>query len=176
MFDLSGPRSFVLKPLFNGGLVGADPDARLRFGLEVAELYRAVTGADRAAGELQIRLDHLMKALDETAGDTESLAQQARELNRRLQELRVSLNGDTTRSSRSEPVPLSISGRIQFILDGSWNSQTAVTPNYRDSLAVANADLNTVLAAVKKLAADTTGLEVSVEGAKAPWTPGRIPH
>ncbi len=176
LIDLAGPRSFALKPLFSGGLVGADQDARLRFELEVAELYRAVSGADRAAGELQIRLDHLMKALDETAGDMESLAQQARELNRSLQQLRVSLNGDTTRSSRSELAPLSISARINFILGGSWNSQTAVTPNYRDSLAVASADFNTVLAAVKKLAADTSALEASVEAVKAPWTPGRIPH
>ena len=176
LVDLAGPQSFVLKPMFVGGLVASDQEARQRFQLEAAELYRSVTGADRAADELQVRIEHMKKALTETPGDTEKPGQQLRALNTRLQQLRLSLDGDVTRSSRYEPVPLSVSARISFIVSGSWDSQSAIPPSYTDSLAVAKAEFEIVLAGLKGLAADLAALEASVEAIKAPWTPGRIPE
>ncbi|HLF30362.1 MAG TPA: hypothetical protein VI566_04960 [Xanthomonadales bacterium] len=173
--DLAGPQPFVLKPMFSSGLVGSDQDARLRFELEAAELYRAVAGADHAAGEVQTRIDHLKVAVDETPGDVEDLAQETRALDRRLRQLRVSLSGDTTRSSRYEPVPPSISARIGFIIGGSWDSQSAITPNFIDSLAVARSEFTSALAGLKALSAELARLEAAVEESKAPWTPGRIP-
>jgi hypothetical protein len=118
----------------------------------------------------------MRKALAETPGDTEKPGQQLRALNTRLQQLRLSLDGDVTRSSRYEPVPLSISARIGFIVSGSWDSQSAIPPSYTDSLAVAKAEFEIVLAGLKGLAADLAALEASVEAMKAPWTPGRIPE
>ena len=176
LIDLSGPQSFVLKPMFVGGLVAADQKARQHFQLEAAELYRSVTGTDRTADELQVRIEHMRKALTETPGDTEKPGQQLRSLNTRLQQLRISLDGDVTRSSRYEPVPLSISARIDFIVSGSWDSQSAIPQSYTDSLAVAKAEFEVVLAGLRELAVDLAALEASVEAIKAPWTPGRIPE
>jgi hypothetical protein len=175
LVEVAGPHNLVLKPLFTGGLIGSDQDARLRFALEAAELYRSVNGADRTAGEVQVRIDHLKVAVDETPGEMEELAQQIRALNDRLQQLRVMLNGDTTRATRYEPVPLPISTRIEFIIGGSWDSQAAITPNYADSLAVARSEFATTVAKLKALTVDLAQLEAAVEKAKAPWTPGRVP-
>ncbi len=174
--DLAGPQSFVLKPMFTGGLLGADQDTRQRVQLDAAELYRSVTGAERAADELQSRIDHVKKALAETPQDTENLVQQLQALHARLQQLRLDLDGDVTRSSRFEPIPLSISARIGFIVSGSWDSQSAIPANYIDSLAVAKAEFAVLRAGLKTLSADLLALEASVEGIKAPWTPGRIPE
>jgi hypothetical protein len=85
------------------------------------------------------------------------------------------LNGDTTRATRYDPVPLPISTRIEFIIGGSWDSQAAITPNYADSLAVARSEFATTVAKLKALTVDLAQLEAAVEKAKAPWTPGRVP-
>ncbi|HMB60223.1 MAG TPA: hypothetical protein VKN35_09955, partial [Xanthomonadales bacterium] len=175
LIPLDGPQTVTLKPMFTGGLVGSDQEARLRFELEAAELYRAVAGADRSAAELQIRISHLTKALDETPGDTEPQAQQVRSLNRRLADLRQSLSGDSTISSRYEPVPLSINGRIGFIVGGTWDSQAAITPNYSDSLAVVRSEFSAALTELQSITTDLTALENTAEKLKAPWTPGRTP-
>jgi photosystem II stability/assembly factor-like uncharacterized protein len=174
--DLAGPQVFVLKPLFSGGLVADDQQARLKFELEAAELYRAVSGADRATQEVESQLDHLMAALQETPAAGEDLAQQARALKARLQDLHVVLNGDTTISSRYEPVPLSLTGRIGYIIGGYWNSQAAVPQGYRDSLAIAEADYAAAIKELEEIAAGVAGLGTAAEALGAPWTPGRLPQ
>jgi chromosome segregation ATPase len=176
LVDLAGPQSFVLKPMFVGGLVAPNQESRQSFQLDAAELYRSVTGTVRTADELQARMAHVKKALAETPEDTEELGRELRALEARLRLLRQSLDGDVTRSSRYEPVPLSISERTGFIITGSWDSQSAIPPGYADSLQVAQAEFVVVLAGLKSLAAELAALEASVEAIKAPWTPGRIPQ
>jgi hypothetical protein len=73
-------------------------------------------------------------------------------------------------------VPLSLVARIGFLITGSWNSQSAATPNYRDSLEVASEEFAAVQDAMQSLATDLEALQVLVEAEKAPWTPGRIPE
>jgi len=173
--EVAGPQSFALKPMFTGGLVTDDEQARLEFELEAAELYRAVSGADRAVAEVTVQLDNLLAALPETPAADEALAQQARAIRTRLQDLQVLLNGDTTLSSRYSPVPLSLTGRIGFIIGGYWNSQAAVPQGYRDSLAIAHSDYTTAVQQLQQIATEIEELGKAAETLGAPWTPGRLP-
>jgi photosystem II stability/assembly factor-like uncharacterized protein len=173
--EIAPARGFELVPLYEGGLVTDDRQALLEFQLQTAALYRAVLGADRAAGEIQGRIDHLIRAAAETPASTEAQAQTLRALNGRMHDLRVSLNGDSTRSSRAEPAPMSISSRIGNIVVGHWDSQSSVPGNYRDSYAVAERQFRDALAALKSIAADLAVVENELQAEGAPWTPGRIP-
>jgi len=173
--DLSGPKTFKLKPMFTDGLVSTDQQARLAFELEAAELYRAVSGADQAAAEVTAELDHLLAALPATPAADEALAQQARALRTRLQGRQLRLNGDSTRSSRYVPVPLSLTGRIGFIIGGYWNSQAAVPQGYRDSLAIARSDYTEARQQLEQIVTDVDALGQAAEALGAPWTPGRLP-
>jgi hypothetical protein len=92
-----------------------------------------------------------------------------------MQDLRVALNGDTSVSSRGEPVPLDLVTRVATIAGGSWGSQSAVTGNHRASLEVAAGQFPGVLEQLRSIAADLAGLEQELEGVGAPWTPTRIP-
>ena len=125
--------SFAVKPLFNEGLVTDDRDALLAFQMRSDKLYRAVDGADGVAGEIENRINHLLKAATDTPAADERHATALRALNARMQELRVLLDGDTTVTSRNEQAPLSLSGRVGFLLFGHWDSQAAVGANYEDS-------------------------------------------
>jgi photosystem II stability/assembly factor-like uncharacterized protein len=173
--DLSGPQSFSLKPLFTGGLVADDQQARLRFELKAAELYRKVSGADRATAELESQVDHLLVAIAEAPAASEALAQRVRSAKVGLQDLRVLLSGDSTVSSRYEPVPLSLTGRIAFVIGGGWDSQAAVPAGYGDSLAIAEEQYTKVHAQLNELAAQVEALGSEAEALGAPWTPGRLP-
>jgi photosystem II stability/assembly factor-like uncharacterized protein len=173
--DLSGPQSFILKPLFTGGLVTADRAALLEFQMQTDALYRAVTGAGKAADELQQRIDHLLQAVTDTTRATEEQAVAVRSLNARLQDFGVQLNGDTTRSSRNEPAPMPISDRVGWLVFGHWDSQSGVTGNYRDSFAIAERQFTAALQELKSIAAELAALEDELQELGAPWTPGRIP-
>jgi len=121
------------------------------------------------------KLDHLLAALPLTPAADEALGQQARALKGRLQELQVLLNGDSTRSSRYAPVPLSLTGRIGFIIGGYWDSQTAVPQGYRDSLAIARSDYAEAVQRLTQIATELDALGSAAEALGAPWTPGRLP-
>ena len=138
-------------------------------------MYRAVDGADGVADEIQSRIDHLVKAISDTTASTEAQAQAVRDLNARMQELQVVLSGDSTISRRNEAVPLSLSGRVGFLVFGHWDSQQEVGGNYADSLAIAEQQFSEWLPQLKALAEDLSALEAEMQGIGAPWTPGRMP-
>jgi hypothetical protein len=92
-----------------------------------------------------------------------------------MQDLKVKMSGDSTIAGRAEKVPMSISGRIGNIVGGHWDSQSAVTGNYRDSLAIADRQFRQALDELKAIAADLAAFEAELQAEGAPWTPGRIP-
>jgi photosystem II stability/assembly factor-like uncharacterized protein len=173
--DLSVERQVELKPLFTGGLVAEDRESVVAFQQKTAELYRAVMGADRAAGEIEGRIDHLLAAIAATPGAGEAQGSALRALKARMMDLRVKLNGDRTVTSRQEPAPMALTSRIGTIAYGSWQSQSDVTGNFRDSLAVAEAQFPPILADLKSVANELAAVEAEMEAAGAPWTPSRLP-
>ena len=173
--EISATQTFALKPLFEGGLVTDDHQALFDFEMQSNDLYRAIAGANRAMAEVKTRIDHLLKAAADTPSSTEVQAQSLRALTARMQDLKVKLSGDSTISSRAEAVPMSITSRIGNIVGGHWDSQSAVTGNYRDSYAIAEQQFKEALAELKAIAADLAEVEASLQAEGAPWTPGRIP-
>ncbi len=175
LVDITAAQSFVLKPLYKGGLVAENRQDILDFQLQTADMYRAITGANEAAGEIQNRIDHLLAAVDETPAADEKQAQAIRALNTRMHQLQTKLNGDSTGSSRFEPVPMPLTTRIGNIVDGSWGSQSAVTGNYRASYAIAAQQIPGVLEELRAVSVDLSRLEEELQSDGAPWTPGTIP-
>ena len=110
-----------------------------------------------------------------TPTSTEAQATALRALKARMQDLEVTLNGDRTVSSRSEPTPMSLYSRVAAIAWGTWGSQSGVTGNFSDSYDVAAEQLLDMLARLKAIATDLEAIENELEASGAPWTPSRIP-
>ena len=162
--------------MFEGGLVTDDRQALLEFEMQSNDLYRAIMGANKARGEMQDRIDHLLKAAQDTPSSSEAQAQALRALNTRMQDLKVRFSGDSTISSRAEPVPMSLTSRINSIVGGHWDSQSAVTDNYRDSYRIADQQFRQALGELQAIAVDLAVVEAALQDEGAPWTPGRIPE
>ncbi len=175
LVELAGPKTFVLKPLFAGGMMAQDQSEVTRFQLQTAALYRAIMGANRAAAEIEERIKYLMAASDLTTGSDESQAQETRQLAARMRDLRLTLNGDRTLSRRYEPVPLALVSRINIIAAAHWDSRAEVPQTLRDSWTIAEEEFRELLPELKGIDADLKALEQGLENAGAPWTPGRIP-
>ena len=174
--DISSARAFALKPLFEGGLVTVDRQALLDFEMESNDLYRAIMGANKARSEIQGRIDHLLKAAADTPSSSEDQAQALRALNTRMQDLKVRFSGDSTVSGRAAPAPMSLNSRINNIVGGHWDSQSAVTGNYRDSYMIADQQFRQALVELNAIASDLAKVEAELQAEGAPWTPGRIPQ
>ena len=175
--ELGTPQTFEVVPLHLGVLPAADRQTTLVFQRHVADLQRAVLGAQRSAGEAASRLKYLLTALDDTAGDTSKLGVEARALRTRLADLRLVLEGDRSLSRRKEPTPPSLGGRVSEIVEGSWTSTSAPTATHRENYRIAVERFAEWLPKFTRLVeTDLTDLEHRAEAAGAPWTPGRVPR
>ncbi len=153
---------------------GTDFVAVAAFQQEAGELMRQVSSAGEELGRARDRLRHMRAALLETPRAGPALFAQMDDLNATLVGLRTRLNGDQVRGSRDEPSVPSIRGRVGRVVGGHWDTRQTPTATHRRNLEIARTDFDGLrrdLSAV--LETTLPQLEVALEAAGAPWTPGR---
>src|SRR5262245_30735734 len=170
------PRKFEVAPLGNATLPPKDRAALLAFQRKTGRLLRAALGTVRSRDEAQTRDDHLTTALLATPGADPKLLADARSIEERIKDLRVSLSGDPTVASRNEPVAPGLVDRVQQIVGGVWGTTSDATDVHRRNYDIAASEFGPVLEKVRTLVTvDLVKLESAAEAAGAPWTPGRVP-
>jgi len=174
--QLAGPERFEVVPLDLATLKQEDRREVMAFRLKVQRLRRAVSGAVRAAGEASGRLRLLKAALLATPAADAALLERIHILERRLEELKTDLSGDSTLSSRNAPTPLSINSRVMNVVGSQWDSTVPPTQTQRDAYQQAGEAFGGVLERLRALIeTDLLQLEAELEAAGAPWTTGRLP-
>ncbi|MDH3253743.1 MAG: glycosyl hydrolase, partial [Acidobacteriota bacterium] len=174
--ELAGPVDFGTVPIGTVSLSVEDRAQVVEFQHRVAGLQRAVLGSTQVVDEIQQRIDLLRRAaLDTPRGDPAWLGR-LEEIETRLEDLGVALEGDTTIASRGEPTAPSIRQRVQRIVSSQWRTSSAPTATQRRAYEIAAEAFEPVLGSLRSLVEDDLGaLEAEMEAAGAPWTPGRIP-
>jgi photosystem II stability/assembly factor-like uncharacterized protein len=175
--SLGTPQTFSVVPLGVATLATKDYDVLVAFQRKTARLQRAVLGAEKAAAEAQIRINHIKQALMDTPEANPAMAIEVRALETRLKDLLIKLSGDEVVSSHSEPTPPSIVKRVQRVVYGHWASTSAPTKTHRDNYRIAAEEFEDVLDKLRVLIdVDLKNLEDKMEQSGAPWTPGRVPQ
>ena len=175
LVELGGPASFTVKPLVLSPETSEDPGGVQAFQRQAGELHRAVQGAVAHVAELTNRIAHLKSGIRDTPRATEADEQALRDIEARLADIRVALEGDTTVTSRNEPAPWSVSQRAGIVYQRLLDSRAPVPELYRQSYDVAAREFQTVLGALQAASDDLRALEARLESLGAPWTPGREP-
>ena len=172
---LAGPEGFTVTGLDLATLPDPDPAASRAFRLEVRRLRRAVTGAGEAVDELGDRIAHLRQGLRDTPDADPALVAELEGLSTRLDDLRLTLEGDATKAARNVFTPPSVADRTARLADDLWGSTAPPTGTQRQSYRWAVEAFGQVAAGLESLAADLADFEARAETAGAPYTPGRIP-
>ena len=134
--------------------------------------------ADRAKallGEIENRLKHIRQAIMETPSVDAAWLTEADKLRDRLLKLRTRLSGDRTLRRQNEPVPPSISSRVNNIVGSQWTATSPPTQTEKDAYTYAGEEFTEALGELKAVTSELKELEAKLEKAGAPWTPGRIP-
>ncbi len=174
--QLASGQSFETIPTGAVQLAAADRDALLAFQKKLARLQRAVLGANRLVEETQKRIDYLRRAAVDTPNGKAEWMSRLEDTETALESLKSELEGDETVSSRSEPTPPSITGRVERAVSQGWTSSSAPTATQKRGYEIAAEAFAPVLAGLRDLIEKDLGaLELEMEAAGAPWTPGRIP-
>jgi len=175
--EVAGPRSFKVSTEQSASMTPADRAAQEEFLRKVSRLYRALYGATRTAEDAQERLKQIREALREAPAVDKQLGGVADSLEQRNREILRALKGDIDIAKRNEPVPSSIGERVETIIDGERFSMARPTQSDVDSYVIAASEFGDQLTKLRTLIdVDLAKLEKDMEGAGAPWTPGRVPE
>jgi photosystem II stability/assembly factor-like uncharacterized protein len=169
-------QSFTTETLGLSILPEPDRKELIAFQQKTGRLLRAVLGAAESSKEAQNRINFLKKAIDETPAADLTLRERASELQQRLNDIDVIMNGDSVRRKRNEATLPSLTERVSRIVAGHWSTTAGPTQTHRDQYDVVASEFNNVLAQMKTLIeTDLKSLEDQAEKAGVPWTPGRLP-
>jgi hypothetical protein len=175
LVELAGPQTFTVTSLSLSPETSDDPASVQAFKAKAGELYRAVQGAVAHTAELNTRIAHLKVGLRDTPRAGEAEEQALRDIEAKVADISVALEGDTTVSSRNEPAPWSVSQRAGIVYRWLLDSRAEVPGLYEESYAVAASEFQTVLSDLQAASRDLSALEEWLDSLGAPWTPGRAP-
>jgi len=174
--ELVAPIKFNCKPLNITSLPAEDKLALDTFNKKVAELTRAITGADAYRKELVDKLSYLKKAVIEAANVPEDTYNKILTAELNLKELNRQLNGDGLRRRYEGASPSSIKDRVDLITAALWNTTAAPTTTFTKSYDDAANKFGDVLVFLKSIDDEIIQIEQILEEHGAPYTPGRFPQ
>jgi photosystem II stability/assembly factor-like uncharacterized protein len=174
--ELVAPKEFICNPLNNTTLPVQDKIALDAFNKKVAELTRAITGADAFRNELKDKLAFLKKAVLDGAEVSDTTYNNILTIEADLRELNRKLNGDQLRARYEGAAPTSIKGRVDLITGALWSTTAAPTNTFIKSYDVAAAKVDEILNDLKLIDYDIKQVESDLEKSGAPYTPGRFPE
>src|SRR5205823_7532820 len=138
---------------------------------------RAVAGALDVGNELNTRLEQIRRAIDQTPGLDKQWHRTARDLEQRNRDILRALRGDVILRGRNENTPISISERVENIVDEQRFSLSRPTKTQEETYAIASQEFAQESAKLRTLVnVDLKKLEQALDKAGAPWTPGRLPE
>lgn len=174
--DLTKPSWFNVAAEGTSEMKAEDRQALLAFQQKVANLFRAVNGANRTAEDLKNRMKQIKRSLNEVPWADRGLTERADKIDAQLDAILIKLRGDNALRARNENVPTSILERVSSIMGDTRMSIQRPTGTHMDSYMVAGEEFAEVLTQLRTLFnQDITKLDNDMEAAGAPWTPGRIP-
>ncbi|HNS16586.1 MAG TPA: hypothetical protein PKI34_02045 [Bacteroidales bacterium] len=175
--ELAGPVEFTARVLENVALPVADREELVTFQKNVADLNKAMQGAQRAINELLDRTESIKQAGHNTPGIATDFLARASQATAKLESYRLRFTGKTDNPSDEEnlPGPVPLNQRLGSIVWGQWRS-TTVTKSMKDNYAILLEEFPPVLEMIRVVAEkELRELEDELIRAGAPWTPGRVP-
>ena len=174
--ELAGPMEFECKTLGLASLPAKDKEAMLTFQMKVSELRRIVLGTSKYVGELSANLKVMEVSAREAQGVSNDILSEIREVERQIAKIKIMLTGDGSMTKRAFRTPHSITGRIETIVYGLWETSSAPTETMKQSYKITEELFAEVYPTIKKIGeTDIKVLEDKLEKAGAPYTPGRLP-
>jgi photosystem II stability/assembly factor-like uncharacterized protein len=173
---LAGPQEFQV--VVDGAEKILADDFRIlsEFQQKVARLERAISGGLEAGNDLSRRLEQIKRALDHTPTIEAKWKDEVRTLEKRTRDILRALRGDVALRARHENTPTSISERVEYIVDTQRLSLARPTQTQQDAYRIASEEFAQELAKLRTLIdVDLKNLEKALDGAGAPYTPGRLP-
>ncbi len=177
--ELVGPQEINAMVLQNTTLPAENRAELVAFQDKVADLARAVYGAENATDDLMEKVQYIKQAVQQSPDLPDALLFRASQIEVELDEILWAFNGQRAKASREEnwPAPPSLNQRMGYLAYSHWSSTAGITQSQKDAYEILAEEFPPILDKLRKIKnIDLKTLEDELEAAGAPWTPGRIPE
>lgn len=164
-------QSFEVKPIPN--LVDRDVEAMVAFQHKANELSRKISIEGRKLGEVNDKLRYMKVALQQTPSASESLFSDIKAIETQLTTFEEVLWGDGFRGSYNESTIPGISGRVGNALWGSSETTQGPTSTQLKDFELGKEAFEEYLKSTSSFFEKVNNLELALQNAGAPYTPGR---
>ncbi|MEM1186105.1 MAG: glycosyl hydrolase [Planctomycetota bacterium] len=175
LVDSGKSQEFEVVPLHEGRtLPGATPTDTVAFLKDFAETERAVDGARRLLGDTRTRVKAIREALDRSMVEGAAFGAEVRAIERRVADMQERLSGNSRRAMANDQGPVSISRRLSVVSFGTSYSLQGPTATHLESYTIAQREFGALRAELNRLVTtELPALELLLDEAGVPWTPGR---
>ncbi len=168
-------QGLTCNPLNIASIPAEDLGALNAFNTKVADLSRAISGADAHLDLLNARLPYLEQAILAMARVEEGWLNAVSAIRADLREVDEMLNGDSLLVMDEGQPRMSLKGKTDLIISSLWVTTSGSTGTFERAYDDAYDGFADVLAALKSADTRVKSLEDELANAGAPYTPGRIP-
>ena len=173
--ELAAPQTFKCVPLNANSLAATDKVALDDFNKKIAELTRAMSGADEYLKEQLAKFPYLKQAVWDASSVPVDTYDKVLAIQTKLNDINKKLNGDGLRARYESAAPISLKGRVDMITGALWSTTAAPTQTFKTSYNIAADGFGAILESLKAVTSDIVQVENILEKYKAPYTPGRLP-
>jgi len=175
---LAGPVAFNAVVLNNTTLPAAQRETLVAFQKQVKELIIVMNGTGQYMEEMEHRIAAVRQTIHNTPGMPFEWGTQTKVIAEKLDDLVFKMDGVEAKASWEEipPAIIPLSNRVQSIVWGMWGSSSEPTQTMIDNYAIVVEELPQMLTVLKEMDTEMKAIEIKLDKAGAPWTPGRIPE
>jgi len=168
---------FICKPLGLATFPATDLKARYGWISDASEFSRTIYGTMNYTTELSNKVNAVMQALIQTPAASAEMMKEAQRINKELDDILFTFNGPEAKASSEEipPIDMPLSDRLSEMASASYGTTGDITTTAKEQLEILQVEFPPILERVKKAGQDLHNLDMQLDAAKAPWTPGRVP-
>lgn len=175
--QLAGPVEFNVTALDVQPLSPQERAAKEAFQKKAEKLQAAVNATLEIATENETELATIKRALNAAPYPDASLLKTTESIEKRNNEILLTLRGDPIPRQLEEPVPASLTQRISRVVQGTGSNTTRPTKTLEDDYRIAGQLFTPVQAQLHQLVeVDMVKLDKALDAAGVPHTPGRLPN
>lgn len=171
---VAGPMSFEARPLIEGDLSDLQREELGLLHGRVGRLQAAVESATRALADAEEEVEGLRSAFLVAPENSAVGIESTERVRGLLQDLRETLDGDRTRSSRYAPSFPGLGARLRRASGGFWSWNHDATATHRRLILEVEGEFETWLGELRNIVtAELPVLHDLADRSGAPWSPGR---
>ncbi|MCB0729480.1 MAG: glycosyl hydrolase [Ignavibacteriae bacterium] len=173
--QISEPIEFLCEPLHENEISESDKNELNKFNSKVAELTRALSGADSYRQELADKISYLKKAVLESVEIPTEMFNDILNTEKYLNSLNNKFHGDRLRTHYEGGIPASIKDKVDLITSSLWVTTSLPTETFIKSFESAANEFSSLIDDLKIADDQIKLIENKLEKLGAPYTPGRFP-